>query len=211
MDFNFLIFPVPESSYTAEEYSNELLYIPRSPDKIFGYSNSDIPIPCLYLPYLSGSSKILIYFHGNAEDLGLAYELLDHLRNNLKIHVLAIEFPGYGIYPGKPSAEAILEDSLSVWEYLTSRVGLKPSDIILFGRSLGTGPATELAAYVKPCALMLMSAYLSIRQLVRNIAGSLASFLVYERFRNMDNIKLVKCPTFLIHGKKDLLIPFEHS
>lgn len=42
-------------------------------------------IPCLYLPYLGGSSKILIYFHGNAEDVGLAMELLAFVKDMLKV------------------------------------------------------------------------------------------------------------------------------
>ena len=63
---------------------------------------------------------MILYFHGNAEDLGLAYDLLDHMRNNLRMHVLGIEYPGYGIYKGTPTAEAILEDAICVWEYLTS-------------------------------------------------------------------------------------------
>ena len=54
---------------------------------------------------------------------------------------------------------------------------LKHSDIILFGRSLGSGPAIELAAHVNPCALLLMTAYLSIREVVKNLAGTLASHL----------------------------------
>ena len=57
------------------------------------------------MPYVGGSQKLLLYFHGNAEDLGLAWEILDHLRSSLKIHVLAMEYPGYGIYPGPTSAE----------------------------------------------------------------------------------------------------------
>ena len=72
--------------------------------------------------------------------------MLDYLKSTLKVHVLAIEYPGYGIYPGSPTAEAILEDAITVWDYLTKKVKMNASDIILFGRSLGTGPATELAA-----------------------------------------------------------------
>ena len=64
------------------------------------------------MPYQSGSSKLLIYFHGNAEDLGLSFEMLDHMRTVLKINVLAVEYPGYGVYkdPRGCSAEKILED-----------------------------------------------------------------------------------------------------
>ena len=62
-------------------------------------------IPCLYLPYLGGSSKLLIYFHGNAEDVGLAMELLAFVKDMLKVHVLAMEYPGYGVYEGEPDAD----------------------------------------------------------------------------------------------------------
>ena len=50
------------------------------------------------MPYTPGSSKILIYFHANAEDIVLSHELLDYLRVLLKVNVLAVEYPGYGLY-----------------------------------------------------------------------------------------------------------------
>ncbi len=212
MDFNQFIFPAPESSYLQDDYQPDLIYIPRRSDPILSPKcDQDLPIPCLYMPYHNGSTKLMLYFHGNAEDLGLAWELLDHIRSSMKIHVLAMEYPGYGIYPGPTTAEQIVEDALSVWEYLTEALGIRPSDIILFGRSLGSGPAIELAAQVNPCALLLMTAYISIREVVASLAGRMASWLVHERFRNIDNIKDVKCPTFLIHGLRDTLIPPTHS
>ena len=61
-------------------------------------------IPCLYMPYLGGSSKLMIYFHGNAEDIGLAMELLSFVKDMMKVHVLAMEYPGYGVYDGEPDA-----------------------------------------------------------------------------------------------------------
>jgi len=210
MDCDSFVFPAPQSSYTKDDFPGDLIFLPRRTRT--EHPDPTLPIPCLYLPCTGkGSSKVLIYFHGNAEDLGLSMQLLEHLRSSLKVHVLALEYPGYGIYPGQPSAEQMLEDALSVWEYLTLELGLKRSEIILFGRSLGSGPAIELAAHANPCALLLMTAYLSIREVVRSLAGTLASYLVHERFRNIDNIKDVRCPTFLIHGQRDTLIPSSHS
>lgn len=55
-------------------------------------------IPTLFMPYQMGSSKVLIYFHANAEDIILAKELLDHMRVLLKVNILAVEYPGYGLY-----------------------------------------------------------------------------------------------------------------
>jgi hypothetical protein len=47
----------------------------------------------------------MIYFHGNAEDVGYASDLLDYIRTLLKVHVIAVEYPGYGIYDGYPNAD----------------------------------------------------------------------------------------------------------
>lgn len=59
--------------------------------------------------------------------------------------------------------------------------------------------------------LILMSPYTSIRDAVRDIAGNWATYLVAERFKNIEEIEKVKCPCFFVHGKKDKLIPYEHS
>ena len=50
------------------------------------------------MPFQAGSSKILIFFHGNAEDVGLAMDLLVFIRDMLQVHVMAMEYPGYGVY-----------------------------------------------------------------------------------------------------------------
>ena len=55
-------------------------------------------IPCMYLPFTLGSSKLLIYFHANAEDIAVAYKLLASVRTLLRVNVLAIEYPGYSFY-----------------------------------------------------------------------------------------------------------------
>ena len=55
-------------------------------------------VPCLHIPYQQGSSKVLVYFHANAEDIMLSHELLDNIKRFLKIHVISVEYPGYGLY-----------------------------------------------------------------------------------------------------------------
>jgi hypothetical protein len=74
-------------------------------------------IPCLFLPYSGGSSKVLMYFHGNAEDIGLSYEMLDHLRAALKVNILAVEYPNYGIYKDIEgcTAEKIKDDAVYIY------------------------------------------------------------------------------------------------
>mmetsp|Transcript_25355 Transcript_25355/g.22397 ORF Transcript_25355/g.22397 Transcript_25355/m.22397 type:complete len:152 (-) Transcript_25355:445-900(-) len=151
----------------------------------------------------------MIYFHGNGEDIYLAYDLLTHIRNNLNINVLAVEYPGYGLYQGASSDSQILADAEAVFDYLTFKMKHNAKNIIIFGRSIGSGPAAWLAARKSVGALVLMSAFTSIRAVVRDLAGKWASYVIKERFNNMESMQRVNCPSFLIHGLKDSLIPYK--
>src|SRR5436853_80448 len=88
-------------------------------------------IPCLFLKYEQGSSKIFMYFHANAEDLGRSYKFLSFVHIYLRMHIIAVEYPGYGIYEGdRPNADKIIKDSDIVYKFLTETIKWKESDII---------------------------------------------------------------------------------
>jgi pimeloyl-ACP methyl ester carboxylesterase len=171
----------------------------------------DCYIPCLFLTPKEPSRKILIYFHGNGEDIHLAYDLLSHIRNTMQVNVLGVEYPGYGMYQGTSSDTGILEDSEALYDFLVTKLRIDPQDLILFGRSIGSGPAAYLASRKPVGALVLMSAFTSIRAVVKDLAGKWATYLIKERFNNLDCISKVMCPTFFVHGLRDSLIPFKHS
>ena len=94
------------------------------------------------------------------------------------------------------------EDAETIFNYLTQVIGLNDNDIILFGRSMGSRPASYLASKKNAFSLLLMSPYTSIKDVARNLLGwmSFLSMIVYERFRNIDLIKEAKCPAFFLHG-----------
>jgi hypothetical protein len=141
------------------------------------------------LPYEEGGNKLVIYFHGNAEDIGLAYDLLFMFGSEMKMHVMAVEYPGYGLYKtSKPDEEKIKADADTVYDYLTEVCGIREKDIILFGRSMGSGPSSYLASRRSPGSLLLMSPYMSIKDAAKSLFGwaSFMSFVVIERFRNID-------------------------
>ncbi len=78
-------------------------------------------IPCLFLANDSGSaSKLIVYFHGAGEDIGDSCDHLSDIGEYMRMHCLAVEYPGYGIYrTSKASEEKIKEDALTVYDYLT--------------------------------------------------------------------------------------------
>ena len=132
----------------------------------------------------------------------------------MQCHVLAVEYPGYGLYKSsKPDEAVIKEDAVIIYDYVTQCLGIEQKNIILFGRSMGSGPCSYLASIREPYALLLMSPYTSIQNAAKSILGwaSFISFIVYEKFRNIDAIKRAQCPVFLVHGKMDTLIPYIHS
>jgi fermentation-respiration switch protein FrsA (DUF1100 family) len=88
---------------------------------------------------------------------------------------------------------------------------IPPTNIIIFGRSIGTGPSTYLASERKVTALVLISPMLSIQNVFKDILGSLVSMFVNDKFENYKRIEKVKCPVLIIHGQNDTLIKFYHS
>jgi len=232
MQFNSILFPAPESCYKYRRIEN-IVYIPnvRIQPEVKGEQNKENKeeeksannktntaenkslsyIPCLYLPHPEGCNKILVFFHGNAEDIGWSYDFVNSLRQQLKVHILSVEYPGYGLYIGTPSADKICQDAEIVYDYLTLKLGVPEDSIILYGRSIGSGPATHLAARRKPSALMLMSAYTSIGAVVKGVAGNVGKMFVAERFKNIEEISKIKCPVLFLHGMLDKLIPMDHA
>ena len=95
-----------------------------------------------------------------------------------------MEYPGYGIYKKqKCNEEKLIEDSKTLMNFLINNVGFEEKNIILIGRSIGSGIATFLASnYLKIGALILISAFTSIKGAVTDVAGTIASYMIKERF-----------------------------
>ena len=106
------------------------------------------------------SSRIMIYFHANAEDAGLSDEIIFPLKEQLNVNLLVPEYPAYGIYKNdnesaeKPkvvtSEEEIFKDAQTIYQHLTNRLKISEDQIHIVGRSLGSGPATYLSSIYNP-------------------------------------------------------------
>ena len=168
-------------------------------------------IPCLYLPAKDHRAKFVLFFHGNGEDIYASRELCLHICENLMCHVIAMEYPGYSCFKGTPSENVILQNAMVVYEYMIKDLNIDSQDILIIGRSIGTGPSCWLASKRDVGAQILVSAFTSIKDVVQSMAGYLISLVVKDRFDNKTHIKNVKCPIFFLHGMKDNVVPFEHS
>ena len=130
------------------------------------------------------------------------------MRSYLHVNILAMEYPSYGAYECRsgPSEQQILRDAELTYQYVVDKTKIDQQNIILLGRSLGSGPAVHLASKNSPGALILMSPFASIKSVANNKVGFL-SFLIADIFDNLSKMPLVECATFIVHGQKDSLIP----
>ncbi|CAD8180327.1 unnamed protein product [Paramecium octaurelia] len=167
-------------------------------------------IPCLYLKSYTLTKRTIIYFHANCEDLKSSYNLLDFLRHNMRMNILAVEYPGYGIYQGEPTEEMILKDAEYIYQYIAFHSGVEEQNIILMGRSIGTGVACHVASIFKPAILVLISPFLSIQEIVQEKYPLLRKMLK-ERFSNKDKMQKVKSPLYILHGLKDSIVSVEQA
>ena len=205
MEFNSIIFPTPKFDYNMlEYYKDELIFIPKEKGK------KDF-IPCLFIrDYNSQTKNIIIMFHGNAEDIFGARNMGEALCQKLHMNIILVEYPGYSIYKEEPSTEELLQNTTIIYDYIKDKVKLKDKNIFIFGRSIGTSPATYLSSKRKPNALINISAFTSIKAVAENLVGFL-KILVKDRLLSIDYIKNVTCPILFIHGQKDPLIPFKET
>lgn len=164
----------------------------------------NVQISALYLPQPE-ATYTLLYSHGNAEDLGDIYPILKQIRT-VGLAVFAYDYRGYGTSQGKPSEQNAYRDIDAAYHYLTTTLKQKPEQIIVYGRSVGSGPSVELASRQSVAGLILESAFTSAFQVMTRI-----SLYPFDRFVNIRKIGTVRCPLLLIHGTRDRTIGFWHS
>lgn len=215
MKLGLLIFLILLAAYGllaayAWRFSDEQLFHPEygSRSKLDGWINIKTPsggILCaVYLPN-SASKYTLWYFHGNAEDLGDLGPRLQAFHQK-GYAVFAVEYPGYGLNPGIPTEAGIYDATHAGFQYLTEELGVSPEKIIAYGRSLGGGPAIELAANEPIGGLVLESTFTSAFRVVTKVR-----ILPFDKFDNLSKMPDVRCPILVMHGQDDRVVPFSHG
>lgn len=161
-------------------------------------------ISAIYLPNPQATYTIL-YSHGNAEDLGDIRPVLNRIRQ-MGFSLFAYDYQGYGTSEGKPSENNAYADINAAYAYLTQKLGKSPERIIIYGRSVGGGPAVELATREPIAGLVLESAFTSVFRVITQIP-----IYPVDKFNNIQKIKQVDAPVLVIHGTEDEVIAFWHG
>ncbi len=159
--------------------------------------------------YVKKPHGLILYFHGNTRSIkGWGKYARDFFR--FGYDVVLVDYRGFGKSIGKRSEQAMFNDMQFVYDQLCLQY---PEDhILVYGRSMGSGFATKLAADNHPRYLILDAPYYSFRKVVERFLPFLPMRLVLRYHLRTDQwIQQVKCHTYIIHGTKDRLIPLSHS
>ena len=152
--------------------------------------------------------KTIVYFHGNAGKLENRIHKLNHFKD-MNINFLIISWRGFSGNSGKPTEQGFYKDGKSAIDWLKN-MGLDDKDIILYGESLGTGIAIEIAQNKKFAGLILETPFTSMIDAAKNVYPYIPiGFLLKDRYENDKKIKNINIPLLVMHGEKDQIIPFE--
>ena len=158
----------------------------------------------------------ILWFHGNAGNLGYQVDDLAALRQWTAANIFIFDYRGYGNSAGQPSERGFYRDARAAWNYLLTRPDIDPQRIILYGRSLGTAAAVELAADPPdgppPYAVILYSPLTSLRAMARAVHTRLPlHWLAGGQFNSLARIGGVAAPILIIHSAADEIIPVEQG
>ena len=165
------------------------------------------------IPGLGKRSLTILFFHGNAENIGGCLDLA-MLTRPAGYDLMLVDYRGYGASAGRPSETGHYRDGRAAMVYLRSRPGGAAGRIVVWGRSIGAAVAVEVAAAdpAGPAGVILESPFTSAPDLLRSgghwVLYGLSRFGTY-RFDSTARIGRVRAPLLVIHGTADEIAPFD--
>ena len=151
--------------------------------------------------------KTILLLHGNAGSLENRIYKLKNFKN-LNVNFLLVAWRGFSGNKGKPTEAGLYIDAKSAIKWLNSK-GIVKENIILYGESLGTGVAIEIAQNQNYAGIILESPYTSMVHLgQKHYPFFPVKFLLKDKFESYKKIKKISIPVLVMHGKSDNLVPF---
>ena len=154
------------------------------------------------------SYKTILFLHGNAGSLENRIHKINHFKK-MNVNFLLISWRGFSGNKGKPTEKGLYEDAKSAVAWLKSK-GVNENNIIIYGESLGTGVATEIAQNKNFAGIILESPFTSMVDAGKNKYPYLpVRLLLKDKYESNKKIKNIKSPILIMHGKVDNLVPFD--
>jgi len=167
-------------------------------------------LQALYFEHKNKKTDLIIYFHGNTGNL-FSHSRFDHAKRFYEMgkNVLLVSYRGYSKSSGKPNEKGIYLDGESAIKFANETLGYNNENIYIFGRSLGTTVAVEVAQHKNFKGVVLFTPLTSAKDMAKEMDFKLFSFLAKKTFNSIKKIKNLKSKLLIIHGTHDKQIPFK--
>lgn len=165
----------------------------------------------------SGKAPLLIYFGGNMQSSASAFTAWqqdDRWNYFRDCSVLMLDYPGYGLSEGSPSEKSIFEMAEAAYDFGAAMEATDPTQIVIMGFSIGTGPASYLASQRQVSGLVLLAPYdelTNMYNLYVNIFHGPLKLLAKHKFESVEYAKYVEVSPLIIASKGDQVIPYTMS
>ena len=190
---------------TENNYSGDKLIV--SVEKIKIKTGSNIELLSWYHKKNINDYKTILFLHGNAGSLENRIHKINNFKD-LNVNFLLLAWRGFSGNKGSPTEQNLYEDAWSAIKWLKSE-GIKESNIIIYGESLGTGVATEIAQNKNFAGVILESPFTSMIDAGKTKYPYLpVKFLLKDKYESNKKIQNIKIPILIMHGKVDNIVPF---
>lgn len=155
----------------------------------------------------------ILYLHGASGNVGTAgYNEAWAKFRHMGLGVLAVDYRGFGASGGKPSEAGLYRDAYAAYAYLTRDLGVTPSRIVIYGYSLGSAVAIDLAARVAASGLIVEGSLLSVPIRAAELYPYFpVARLARNRFASLEKVAGVSMPKLFVHARGDTDIPIAHG
>jgi len=190
---------------TENNYSGDQLLVDIEKVKI--KTSDNIELMSWYHNKDFNKYKTILYFHGNTGSLESRIHKINHFKD-INVNFLIFAWRGFSGNKGKPTEKGLYEDAKSAVKWLKLK-GINEENIILYGESLGTGVAVEIAQNKNFSGVILESPFTSMIDTGKDKYPFLpVRFLLKDKYENNRKIKNIKSPILVMHGKIDKIVPF---
>lgn len=180
--------------------------LPAGVEEVFVPTPDGVQLQCYWLPS-PHSQWVLVYFHGNAGNIGQRLPELESL-SGMGINVLGVSYRGYGKSSGRPSEAGLYEDGRSALNHVTVTLGFQRNRVILLGRSIGGSVAVETGKGSPMGGFILVTPFTDGQSMARRSGIGFLARLAGNPFDNLSKIDLLRAPLLIVHGTDDAVVPF---
>ncbi len=153
----------------------------------------------------------VLFLHGNAGNISHRMDYLQ-MFHRIGYATLIVDYRGYGESTGSPSESGTYEDAAASWRWLVEARAVRPSDIVVFGESLGGAVASWLAAREAPRVLVLASTFTSATELGAEIYRFLpVRWISRIGYDSLARLPEISAPVLIAHSPHDEIVPFAHG